>query len=1726
MPKIKKFGTFAGVFTPSILTILGVIMYLRLGWVVGTVGIWVSFAIIAIAHIISVSTGLSISSIATDKKIKTGGIYYILSRSLGLPMGGAIGISLFFGTALSVALYIVGFVESFLSIEWISETLDMTGTVNDIRLVGTIVIVSLVVLAFISTSLAIKTQFFILAAIALSIISVVLGIVFGTDSVPETPIFSMSSGDVNLETVFGIFFPAVTGFTAGVAMSGDLKDPKKNIPAGTLSSIGIGMIVYFSLALLFGFFVDRELLLNDYNFLTQIALWSPLVVAGVWGATLSSALGGILGAPRIMQAMSIDKITPKILGAGHGENNEPRNALILTFLIAEGGILIGKLDTIASVVSMFYLASYGFINLAYWLESWASSDFRPSFKIPRWTGMIGFISCFMVMFQLDMVAMILALIIVLLIYFILKRRQLKLDYGDVWQSVWVSVVRNVLQKIDTQKMEERNWQPNIILFSGSKQKRPYLIDFGKFLVGKYGILSNFELHEEKEYKILFPKYKQSKSQQDRDHKGIFTRQHTCRDVYQGIENIATNYGFSGVEPNTVLMGWARHSNSPKKFVRMLDILLALDLNIVLLDYDKKTGFGNYKLIDIWWRGGSNNGNFALTLAKFIQESGSWQDSKIRLLIVSSGEENGEAMKENASQIFENLRIDVEIKIINNSIEKKPFYDIIRIESVETDLTFLGFPQTLQEGQEEEFVERTNATMHQIGTVALVKASSQFKNINFGADIRLTEIKKEEERDKQKTAKIKPQEVNYPAKQIIALPLIQLHKDINTIYSNFVQNFLTEQIKKLSVLCAELEQLTQASFNNILLASETYKEMNVSTVSRIQKNFIIRAQKILSNYKKNIDEEQKNLNDVINIFVEEFNSLIKKQPQTVIESYTLKDLEAKEKDTRRIKYFKLYRRTLIGIRGETVEYKNNFRKLVQQSLLNESFFSIIEIMEKWGHQNFRTFFELRNTVKQTRNSLLQIENKTLRSVIDSNFVLNNKEKVIELINEIKEELNETTKLLELQWTSNTASYVQGLVETMNALNTNHLIRKNKSRKMRKEVREMKQKLILIPQLWLRNRKLAIDVSVMDIMLLALEDKVRKLFYEQIEQIDKYFNEKGLNEYKEANKYFNRCIELASTKELKILSSPEIPEIIEQEKHFEFFKKLFDIVLKVVRQETSKFPTSINVLSTEGINYFTEVQYDKDIPILSVSASMLVDYILQEELLYPFQQMLGKLPEKLYEQQQKVRGIMRIISLSLDKGIVNNSLSISNIEEKNKELAATVTEIEELKNQLTLNLKKRINDTSDKLTILSFSKIGANFKQYVQQVDSRNKFGRIQKRSKKIMEFINDKAGDLLYRRNNAIIETQDTESIKVTNGNEILGIVEQLSIDYNLRDKLPFYYQQLFLKENTFYPEFWYGRKQETEEVQKALKRYEQGYHGALLILGEQAAGKTSFVKKICTDFMPDRNVFAAKPPQAGSCDINIFRNTMEKLFDDKYENIFKNADLGSIIIFDDMEMWWERTENGFEVINEIIRLTNKYSHKFLFIITLGTFSFKIISKIKPLNGCFISTIILKKFDTGEIKEIVMLRHNSTGVKFAIPKDRHKKLIMQDKMRSLDYASTFNNLTKISKGNVGVALNAWIASIKRFDKNLLEIEIPSKIDISALEELETKTYIYLYQLIIHKQLSAERFANINMEEVENAKRRLNFLRNMGLIIEVEANVYAINKNMYIVIKEILTEKSIL
>jgi hypothetical protein len=429
--------------------------------------------------------------------------------------------------------------------------------------------------------------------------------------------------------------------------------------------------------------------------------------------------------------MSVDKVTPSIFSKGKGANNEPVNALFLAFIIAELGILIGELDIIARVVSMFYLTAYGFINISFFLESWANPDFQPKFKVKRWIGLIGFIACFAVMFKLDMMAMIAAFAVISVMYFRLQRKEVKLQSNDVWKSVWENVVNKGLKKIDAQVEENSNWNPNIILFSGKSAHQSYLLELCKTISGRTGIVTNFKLIlDSNNNKPPLKKIDQVVRNNMFQELGIFARQIKVDNIYSGITNIASTFGFSGVEPNTIMMGWPKGLEDSIEYSKMTQTLLHLDYNLLYLDFDRKAKFGDYSSVDFWWREtDSKNAEMMLNIARFIIASPRWNNTNIRVLFVNNNNVNVSIIESKISKLVEDLRVNVEIKIINNAVEQKRFYTIIEEESKTTNLNILGIPDYNIEKQA-EFVLKTNNLFEAIGSTLLVKAAHNFNELDL------------------------------------------------------------------------------------------------------------------------------------------------------------------------------------------------------------------------------------------------------------------------------------------------------------------------------------------------------------------------------------------------------------------------------------------------------------------------------------------------------------------------------------------------------------------------------------------------------------------------------------------------------------------------------------------------------------------------------------------------------------------------------------------------------------------------------------------------------------------------------------------------------------------------------------------------------------------------------------------------------------------------------------
>ena len=239
----KGFGT-APVFFTAISTILGAILFLRFGFATGTLGFWGVIFIILLGHLVTIPTALAISELATNKRVEGGGEYFIISRSFGLNIGATIGIALFMSQAISVAFYVIAFTEAFeFFFIWVKDNYDI---VLPRQAISIPVMLGLSVLILKKgANLGVKALYIVVGILFISLILFFLG----KPEYAETSNFTFLSAQFrNKEMfffVFAIVFPAFTGMTAGVGLSGDLKKPSRSIPIGTIAGTIIGMIIYF-----------------------------------------------------------------------------------------------------------------------------------------------------------------------------------------------------------------------------------------------------------------------------------------------------------------------------------------------------------------------------------------------------------------------------------------------------------------------------------------------------------------------------------------------------------------------------------------------------------------------------------------------------------------------------------------------------------------------------------------------------------------------------------------------------------------------------------------------------------------------------------------------------------------------------------------------------------------------------------------------------------------------------------------------------------------------------------------------------------------------------------------------------------------------------------------------------------------------------------------------------------------------------------------------------------------------------------------------------------------------------------------------------------------------------------------------------------------------------------------------------------------------------------------
>ncbi|NIA15588.1 MAG: amino acid permease [Nitrospiraceae bacterium] len=731
------FGAFGGVFTPCILTILGVIMFMRSNFVIGEAGILGAVAILLIAKSITLFTALSASAIATNMQVRGGGAYFLISRVLGPEFGGAIGIVLFLAQAVSAPFYVLGFTEALV------QTIPALAPHYAAIAFGTAG--ALFIVAYIGAGWAIKVQYGIMAILAVSIMAFMGGAL--TRFSPETFSTNWLSGYTLLHAnnpnggaysfwmVFAIYFPAVTGIMAGINMSGDLKDPSRAIPRGILGAIGVGFLIYLAQIFISGGAFERaDLLERPYLVLKEHALFGAgfIVAAGMFAATLSSALGSFLGAPRVLQAVGRDRIMPALqaFAKGTAQGDEPRRAMLATGAITATVLLWAvtakgnALDLVAGIITMFFLYTYGMLNIAAFLEAVTGNpSFRPRFRFFHWaTGLAGGLGCAAVAFVIDARQATAAIILLALIVWYIKARELRVAFGDAWRGLVYKTARNSLVRLSTMEEDPKNWRPTTLVFSGNPELRETLVTYAVWIGGGRGVVFLAS--------VLVGRFE---DYAPRRGAAIQQLEEFCRkrDVHafpvvliseeleQGVAAVLQATSVGPIRPNLVMLGWSGTAEQAVAAVPQLRVARVMDMGLVVVRSGGNPLIGTCRRIDIWWRGRKNGGLMVL-LGHLLTRNWEWSRASVRLLRIENSEAAREGTLNDLEELLRASRVDATAHVI---ISDDPFETVFREESAGADCVFLGF-EIPKEEDAAAWYQRYECCLEGMPTTILVCATGE------------------------------------------------------------------------------------------------------------------------------------------------------------------------------------------------------------------------------------------------------------------------------------------------------------------------------------------------------------------------------------------------------------------------------------------------------------------------------------------------------------------------------------------------------------------------------------------------------------------------------------------------------------------------------------------------------------------------------------------------------------------------------------------------------------------------------------------------------------------------------------------------------------------------------------------------------------------------------------------------------------------------------------------
>ncbi len=1618
MQKIKKIASLIGNYLPTLLIISGIVFFVRLPWAAGESGIFSILLILVLSISIIAGSALILKSFASDKNSQSSGIFNTISNKFGNTLGALVGTILFVGFSLFIGLILLGFSEMSLSY----FNFDLSAL--KIKIFGTIFLLIFTVLAVFLKKYLYNFRYIIAAIVIIALLS----IVFGYSRHELSPFSEQSSNRfsfVSFTVILSLFFTAFSSSEIGLSFCDNSIKSDKSRFWGLIVSLVISLIIFIFFVLFYSASVFNDALTQDPRIIFDISLIPFIVYIAIFVISIFSLSIGFSETERTYSGISETKLLSNFLREKK-QTGFSIKALIISFSIAEIGILTGDFNRIAEYISVLFLATYTFIYLLGFFQNRKNTKLHHSFNYLKYISIFGASLSFLVMLLINWNATLLIVIFSILIFIALKLRELRFENSNLIAGFKALMIKLSIKNSTKNTLSSHSFLPNILLFTTESELFSDIPELGKSIAGRLGILSKIVLKENSANEVVSIVSSKNTSQID---KKIFTKEFQCQNFFNGIDTIASTYGFSGLEPNTAMIGLNSVTSNVNRFSETLQKLKAQNFCSILHSGFEKADISEKNSIDFWWNSEGKNLVFGIALLKLLRASEERKNAKIRICVINDKGNNTDKIRNGISKICTENNIECSVIIVENTLEKRDKFQIIETESQNVNLLILENEKNFISSPEQTFQHYQNLALKS-ENLMIIEAANDFEAID-------TELIFEHE---------KPIQL-----ENISSDFVDIKPDLSSIKSNFVRNFLNDIFHAVSPLYVEyLENTTQK--NNAIFTdfiSKIYTEIQGITTQKEINLFCEKIKQILVTAEVNyFAPAQENITAGLSELEQNVENFISNLKNNLSLDFGFETKKVNLKDA--AEYYLNY------------NLFDKFLQLLKNQISRQS--DLLLLFQKQIQEKIKNIDNSSNLNADLQNEI----SACMAEFTNPNDFENQKKQVIRLI----------------------ANSVEELAADISTKKKGKELKKRFEKKY--DVLKQKHDLKKFGKSHIEILKLINNNHIVDLSVEILKYQLVERNEHFIEKISEHWNEKFITK-----------ISLLKT---EIINSQQ--QQIFNPIHIDF-SQIYSAISPVFQTDFHNFKDTLATIPEHmelkvSVNTILSEQSE------NVELRKIIDSIIQSKfydtLLSYFETTDKKINTDIIEFQNVFRLYHFNIENSEKLGSESQQILLKTAVELQNRMELFLNNI----SQITLHIQQKQSD----LTENTFDNLNAytilrqwqqNFS--VLSTQNRQNFKNAVKRKTQILQkIISNQLTKWIYKKSEGFIVSQKIMS-KSQADNVILNISEavaKVSPSDNVLKNLSTSYKNLFNPQYSVSSDFIVSHPHELLKAEKGIEIFNRHTGGGLLFIGEPLSGTTTMALQSAHLFANDKKLIKIFPPEAGSIRPKDFEKRLSQALggsSDADKNLTNQTE-PLVLLFDSVELWWARCENGFAIIDRITDLIEKHGKRHLFILTCNIFTYNFLNQYKSLDKYFNALLECEPMSSEKLQKMILTRHQTGAYKFIFNN------IHENELGNIKQAALFDSIFRFSHGNAGFALYSWISHIKKSKNEQLNIFSPSVPNLIALELLDEDNLIYLVQFVLHKNFDLEKFSKIFNFSAEKGLSELDFLTRTGLIIK-DREIYKLN-----------------